>query len=94
MTKAEFIRAVEVELDENKASPALIGRVLTAAGAVSLGLLKDGQGVSLLGLGSLKAVKRAAREGRNPQTGAALKIPAHNAVKFSAGKALKDTLKG
>jgi DNA-binding protein HU-beta len=93
MTKAEFIQAVEVELNENKASRALIGRVLTAAGAVSLELLKDGQDVPVLGLGVLKVVKRAARAGRNPKTGEPLKIPAKSAAKFTAGKALKDALK-
>jgi DNA-binding protein HU-beta len=94
MTKAEFIQAVQVELDDNKITKPTIEKVLRATYEVSVALLKDGQDSPLFGLGALKVVKRAARTGRNPQTGAALKIPAHNAVKFSAGKALKDALKG
>lgn len=49
------------------------------------GALKKGTRVSLVGFGSWSVSKRAAREGRNPQTGATIKIKAKNVVKFKAG---------
>jgi len=52
--------------------------------------LKKGQRVSLVGFGSWEVKKRAARKGINPQTGAAIKIPARKYPKFNPGKALKD----
>lgn len=54
--------------------------------------LKKGGKVQLVGFGTFEVSERAAREGRNPQTGAAMKIPASKAPKFKAGKALKDSL--
>lgn len=51
-----------------------------------------GETVSLLGFGSFQVSERAAREGRNPQTGAPIKIPASKTVTFKAGKALKDAV--
>ena len=55
--------------------------------------LKKGNRVSLVGFGSWSVSKRAAREGRNPQTGAAMHIPASKVPGFKAGKGLKDTVK-
>ena len=52
--------------------------------------LKKGDKVQLVGFGTFEVTKRAAREGRNPQTGKAMKIKASKAPKFKAGKALKD----
>ncbi len=52
--------------------------------------LKKKDKVQLVGFGTFEVSKRAAREGRNPQTGATMKIPASYAPKFKAGKALKD----
>ena len=52
--------------------------------------LKKGGKVQLVGFGTFEVSKRAAREGRNPQTGATMKIAASTAPKFKAGKALKD----
>lgn len=54
------------------------------------GALKKGQEVRLIGFGTWKKAKRKARMGRNPQTGKAIKIPARNVVKFSAGSELFD----
>ena len=54
--------------------------------------LKKGDKVQLIGFGTFEVTKRAAREGKNPQTGAKIKIPASKAPKFKAGKALKDTV--
>ena len=52
--------------------------------------LKKGEKVQLVGFGTFEVSKRAAREGRNPQTGKTMKIAASKAPKFKAGKALKD----
>ena len=51
--------------------------------------LKKGEAVSFVGFGTFKTAVRKARTGRNPQTGAAVKIPKRRVVRFSAGKALK-----
>ena len=56
--------------------------------------LKKGGQVQLVGFGTFEVTKRAARTGRNPQTGAEMKIKASKAPKFSAGKALKDLVNG
>ncbi|MDR0297401.1 MAG: HU family DNA-binding protein [Streptococcaceae bacterium] len=55
--------------------------------------LKKNEKVQLIGFGTFETRKRAAREGRNPQTGKALKIPATTVPAFKAGKALKDAVK-
>ena len=52
--------------------------------------LKKGEKIQLVGFGTFEVAERAAREGRNPQTGATMKIEASKAPKFKAGKALKD----
>jgi len=57
------------------------------------GTLQKGGRVSLVGFGSWSVSKRAAREGRNPQTGAKLVIPAGRRPAFSAGKTFKDAVK-
>ena len=54
--------------------------------------LAKGESVGFLGFGSFSISERAARDGRNPQTGEKLKIPASKAVKFSAGKDLKEAV--
>ena len=54
--------------------------------------LKKGEKVQLVGFGTFEVSERAARTGRNPQTGATMKIKASKAPKFKAGKALKDAL--
>ena len=54
--------------------------------------LKKGDKVQLVGFGTFEVTKRAAREGRNPQTGKEMKIKASKAPKFKAGKALKDMI--
>ncbi len=55
--------------------------------------LKKGEKVTIVGLGSFSVTKRKARRGRNPQTGAEIKIPAVKVPKFTAGKALKSAVK-
>ena len=59
--------------------------------AVSEALKKDDK-VQIVGFGTFEVAKRAAREGRNPQTGKAMKIKASKSPKFKAGKALKDAV--
>ena len=54
--------------------------------------LKKGEKIALVGFGTFEVSERAAREGRNPQTGAPMKIAASKAPKFKAGKALKDAI--
>jgi len=54
--------------------------------------LKKGQSITFVGFGTFKTSIRKARTGRNPQTGAAVKIPKRRVARFSAGKGLKDAL--
>jgi DNA-binding protein HU-beta len=56
------------------------------------GALKKGDKVTLIGFGTFSVSKRDAREGRNPQTGKTIKIPAKKVVKFKPGKALADSV--
>ena len=56
--------------------------------------LKKDDKIQLVGFGTFEVAKRAAREGRNPQTGATMKIAASKTPKFKAGKALKDLING
>ncbi len=87
MNKTELIEAIAKEsgLTKKDAGKALDAFTTT----VGKELKKKGK-VQLVGFGTFETVKRAARTGKNPQTGAALKIPASVAPKFKAGKALKD----
>lgn len=55
--------------------------------------LSKGEDVVLTGFGTFRVAKRAARMGRNPKTGAAIKIPAMNVARFKAGKGLKDAVR-
>lgn len=93
MKKDAFIQAVVVEMGDNP-QKVLVERVLQAAGKVGLAILNGGDlKVPMLGLGKLSVEKRAARKGRNPQTGAALDIPEGLRIKYSPSKAAKDALK-
>jgi DNA-binding protein HU-beta len=91
MNKTELIDAIvkETGLTKKDASKAL--DALTAT--VAKELKKKGK-VQLVGFGTFETVKRAARTGKNPQTGEALSIPASIAPKFKAGAALKDAVNG
>ncbi|MBK7502576.1 MAG: HU family DNA-binding protein [Polaromonas sp.] len=89
MNKSELIEHIANQSDLSKAAAtrafdAFIGAVKTT--------LKKGNSVSLVGFGTFAASKRAARTGRNPRTGAAIKIKAAKVPKFRPGKALKDAL--
>ncbi len=65
------------------------GRAVAAVLEAIQDALKDGEKISLLGFGTFEISERAARTGRNPQTGAEIAIAASKAVKFRAGKKLK-----
>ena len=88
----------KVELIEKMAKDAGISK--TAAGnalqsfmeGVTKALRKKDGKVTLVGFGTFSKVRRKARKGRNPQTGETIKIKASNAVKFKAGKKLKDAV--
>ena len=73
-------------------SKAAAGRSLDATTAAVTKALKKGDLVTLIGFGTFYVGKRAARNGRNPRTGATIKIKAANSPKFRAGKALKDAV--
>ena len=89
MNKNELIsRMAEVEGTTKKAA----GEQLEAILAVITEALAEGQEVSLTGFGKFSVTERAAREGRNPQTGEAIQIAASKSPKFKAGKALKDMI--
>jgi DNA-binding protein HU-beta len=89
MNKTELIAAMAdksgVTKKDSEASLKAFVEVVTKA-------LKKGDKVQIVGFGTFEVVKRAAREGRNPQTGKSMKIKASKSPKFKAGKALKDAL--
>ena len=89
MNKTELISAVAEKAglskkDSEAAVKALVETVTEE--------LKKGEKVQLVGFGTFEVSERAAREGRNPQTGASMEIKASKAPKFKAGKALKDAV--
>jgi nucleoid DNA-binding protein len=89
MNKSELIAEIATQADITKAEA---GRVIDATTAAITASLKKGEAVTLIGFGTFKVSKRAARTGRNPRTGAELKVAARNAPAFTAGKALKDAV--
>jgi DNA-binding protein HU-beta len=90
MNKAELIDAMaaSAEITKSAAKKALDSFFENVEKS-----LKKGDRVSLVGFGSWSVSKRAAREGRNPQTGKAIKIPAKKVVKFKAGAELSKAVK-
>lgn len=89
MNKSELIDAIAAAADISKASA---GRALDAATDAVSDALKKGDQVSLVGFGTFSVKQRAARTGRNPQTGAEIQIAAANVPSFKPGKALKDAV--
>jgi DNA-binding protein HU-beta len=90
MHKTDLIKAIanDAGLSQKDAAASLESFLKIATKA-----LKKGDNVTLIGFGTFKIVKRAARKGRNPQTGKEIQIKASKSVKFTAGKALKDSVK-
>ena len=89
MNKAEWVAEIAkntglTKVDSERAMEALLSTVAAT--------LKKGDEVRLVGFGTFSVAKRAATEGRNPRTGATIKIPASKQPKFKAGKGLKDAL--
>ena len=89
MNKTELVAAIaeKAELSKKDAEKALKAFTETVAEQ-----LKNGDEIQLVGFGTFEVSERAAREGRNPQTGETMKIAACKAPKFKAGKALKDAI--
>ncbi len=89
MNKAELIDAVA---DKSGVSKADANRGVDTMLDVITRALKKGDKVSLVGFGIFQVRRRAARKGRNPKTGAEIRIPAGKTPAFKAGKALKDAV--
>lgn len=89
MNKSELIAEIATQAGITKVEAS---KVIDATTAAITGSLKKGEAVTLIGFGTFKVSKRAARTGRNPRTGAELKVAARNAPAFTAGKALKDAV--
>ncbi|EOS36094.1 HU family DNA-binding protein [Schaedlerella sp.] len=89
MNKTELVAAIaeNAEISKKDAEKAVKAFV-----EVITEELKKGEKVQLVGFGTFEVTSRAAREGRNPQTGNTMKIAACKAPKFKAGKALKDAV--
>lgn len=90
MHKLEIVKAIA---NNTGLSQKDSGAALEAFLTVVTKALKKGDVVTLIGFGTFKVVKTAARKGRNPQTGKEIQIKASKRVKFSGGKALKDSVK-
>ena len=91
MKKVELVEAVAQSAGLTKTDAT---KAIDATFAAITGALKKGDRVPVVGFGTFAVTKRAAREGRNPQSGEVMKIAASKAPKFKAGKALKDMVNG
>ena len=89
MNKAELIAAVADRADMSRKDAEAVLKAFTDVVAEEL---KKGEKVQLVGFGTFEVSERAARTGRNPQTGEEMMIAASKAPKFKAGKALKDSV--
>lgn len=88
MNKGQLIEVVAKVLGSNKAAEKAINATLKAISDS----LKRGDKVTIVGFGTFAVAKRAARTGRNPQTGKAIRIRAKKVPRFAAGKTLKDAV--
>ena len=89
MNKTELVAAIAKSADLSKKDAEAAVKAFTETVAKEL---KKGGKIQLIGFGTFEVSKRAARTGRNPQTGKEMKIAASKAPKFKAGKALKDMI--
>ncbi len=89
MKKADLIAAMAEEMNTNKH---VADEALTALGKVLEFQLLNGQSLLIPGIGTFSVQQKAARSGRNPQTGAVIEIPAKKLVKFKATKTLADAV--
>lgn len=90
MNKSELVSAMAAKANLSKKDAEA---ALNAFTDVVADTLKKGDKIALVGFGTFETRERAAREGRNPQTGATIKIAASKVPAFKAGKALKDAVK-
>jgi DNA-binding protein HU-beta len=90
MTKAELVEKMAKDADISKAAA---GKALDSMIGAIVKAVKKGNKVALVGFGTFSVSKRKARTGRNPQTGATIKIAARKVPRFAAGKAFKDAVK-
>lgn len=91
MNKSELIEAVAERAELSKAA---VNKAIDALTEVITTVIAKGNPVALIGFGTFKSVTRAARTGKNPKTGAVLKIAAKAVPKFSAGAGLKAAVAG
>jgi len=89
-TKAEFLKAISdktsmTQTDIDKALGGILGQIEN--------ILAKGESIAFIGFGKFTVSDRSARDGRNPQTGKVIKIPASKVAKFTAGQMLKDAVK-
>jgi len=91
VNKSELIEAIAESADISKAAA---GRAIDAVVESVTTALKSGDQVTLIGFGTFSVKDRAARTGRNPQTGAEIQIAAAKIPSFKAGKGLKDAVNG
>jgi DNA-binding protein HU-beta len=91
MNKSELVEVAAKDADISKAAAE---RALSAMIDAVVKAVSKGDSVTLVGFGTFKSAKRAARTGKNPKTGATLKIPATTVPKFSAGAAFKAAVAG
>ena len=89
MNKTELVAAIAEQANISKKDAEAALKAFTDTVAAEL---KKGEKIQLVGFGTFEVSERAAREGRNPQSGKPMKIAASKAPKFKAGKALKDML--
>lgn len=92
MNKAEMVATVAKKLDTSKVHANEIVDTFFAKNGIITSTLKKGGKVSLPGFGNFETRKRAARQGRNPQTGKPITIKASTVPAFRAGKALKQAV--
>ncbi|MDA9163855.1 HU family DNA-binding protein [Rickettsiaceae bacterium] len=89
MNKSDFIDYIADKHDCSKVEAEKVIAMFTSSVTSALG---DGEEISLVGFGNFAVSKVAARDGRNPRTGDAIKIAAYNQPKFKAGKGLKEAV--
>ncbi len=89
MNKKELVDSIAEAADVSKATAE---RALNGTLAAIADTLKNGDKVTLVGFGTFSVMKRDARQGRNPQTGATIDIPAKKIVKFKAGSKLSEAV--
>ncbi len=89
MTKSQFVSLIA---EQNEMTKAAAGKVLDTIAAAAISETKKNGQFVIPGIGKLVKSHRKARMGRNPQTGASIKIPAKTVVKFRVAKACKDAV--